>query len=663
MVGRRSSTSLTGVLNAVAGSLGLAIQAVVFLGVYLSFAPRRGRSLALLFAAITAVDGYALVVLGAMTMGIPWQAANVVLAVLAAASLASPRVRAVMTRPVSAFGRLLRTEWAALALVVAVVAFQSLTVVLLPELSIDGQLYHGPALAQLVQHGTVWGWSAPNQYMFYSDLAMVSATNLATFTGSTWFDNGAQIPHLVILMLVVNAALRGRFARSWTRLAFALLLVSAPVIWIQARILYVDIAYGAAVAALIVLIATNRRAAGSDVLFAAIAGASILAIKPTGLVTSAMLVLLLLGVSIWRRRRDRHGWGSSIGVTVASIAVPCVLALGFYIRNLLSFGNPVYPVKVEVGPLSLPGIVDLSVFASGERGSGLVDPLRWVTYVTSVLEGVRHGVTKLDYDPRSGGYGHLPLFVLLIVIGIVVAQLIVSSRRDRRANLSWRGNWPTQTMLIVPAAVVLLVQPSTFDTRYVMGPTVVLGVAALLTTVVRASLCALDLVAGALALVLAAGQIVWVEASVYPGIAALRELRSLPDVWQPVTPGNPWGRGVGVSWLPDDPTSCSRIVVQTEGGVGPAGMMERAALATLPYGLYGAALCNVVAPIQLEAAASGGLREDPLPTADFLVLYEDDIRRWEELVPELAVCWTAVQTVEGNESYPETVTVMRDACD
>ena len=32
------------------------------------------------------------------------------------------------------------------------------------------------------------------------------------------------------------------------------------------------------------------------------------------------------------------------------------------------------------------------------------------------------------------------------------------------------------------------------------------------------------------------------------------------------------------------------------------------------------------------------------------MLYEDDILRWEELVPELAVCWTAVQTVIGTSS-------------
>lgn len=635
---------------------------MVFLGVYLTAAPRRGRSLALLYAALAAVDGYALVVLGAMTVGIPWQAVNAGLGVIGLGAITSPRLRSAASRPLRSMVSLLRREWATVAILAAVVVFQVLIVALTPELSIDGQLYHGPLLAQIVEHGTVWGWNAPNQYLFYSDLAMVGATNLATFTGSTLFDNGAQVPHLVVLMLALNVALRIRFPRAWVRMGLALLVVSAPVIWIQARILYVDIAYGAAVAALIVLIAANRRAHGSDVLFAAIAGASILAIKPTGLVTSALLVVVLLVASVWRRRRDGRTWVRSIGTPLGALAGPGVLALGFYVRNLIAFGNPVYPVKVSAGPITLPGIVDLSVFASGDRGSGLVDPLRWSTYFMSVLDGVRHGVTKLDYDPRSGGYGYMPLLVLLIAAGLVVAQFASTIRRDRRHELHLRGNLPVQAALVGLAALVLVVQPSTFDTRYVMGPTAVLAAAALVTTVVRVGSRAFEVFAGGLALVLAIGQVAWVEINVYPGLAAIRELRGLPQVWQPVTPGNPWGRGQNVAWLPDDASTCARVVLQTEGGLGPAGMKERAALSTLPYGLYGAALCNVVTPVQLAGFQAGSAQEDPFPTADFLVLYEEDVSSWEALMPELAACWGPVQTVPATDGYPQAVTILRDSC-
>ncbi|KQZ84828.1 hypothetical protein ASD56_00035 [Microbacterium sp. Root166] len=600
-----------------------------------------------------------------MTLGIPWQVANVALGILALAAFMVSSVRRATARSVSAAAALLRREWGALAIVVVAVAFQAWMVVLLPELSIDGQLYHGPALAQLVQQGTVWGWQAPNQYMFYSDLAMVAALNIATFTGTTWFDNGAQVVHLVLLLLVINVALRVRFARAWVRLSLALLIVSAPVIWIQARILYVDIAYGAAVAALIVLIVMNRRAAGVDVLFAAIAGASILAIKPTGLTTSAVLLSVLIVVSVWRRHRAGKPWGPAIGVALAAVAGPALLACGFYIRNLMTFGNPVYPVQVTVGPISLPGIVDLSVFASGDRGSGIVDPVRWATYLASLAHGMRHGVTKLDYDPREGGFGQMPTMVIALTLIILIAQVAfaLARSRARRMPLAWRGNLRMQAGLTVLALAVLLVQPSTFDARYVMGPTAVLAAAALLTTLVPMGIRFIDASAGVVALTLALGQIVWVEMNVYPGVAALRELRILPEMWQPVTPGNPWGRGANVSWLPDDAGSCSRVVLQTEGGVGASGMMERAALSTLPYGLYGESLCNIVTPVQLGAQTAGTARSDPLLTADFLIFYDRDLERWEALMSEGAACWTPLISIEATENYPEAVTVLQDTCD
>ncbi|QRY41714.1 hypothetical protein JVX92_05540 [Microbacterium hominis] len=652
-------------LNTVAGTLGLVLQATLFLAVYLACAPRRGRCLAALYAGIAAVHGYSLVLLGALTIGVPWQVANVGFAAGLAGILMAPRVRRATTRSFSALLALLRRHWAALALVVLVVLFLVLVAALLPEVSVDGQLYHGPTLAALVQNGTVWGWRMPNQYSAYSDLAMVGSINLATFTGRAWFDNAGQIPHLVVLVLVVVAAFRNRFTQSWVRVALALLIVTAPVIWIQTRLLYVDVAYGAAVAAIIVLLATQRRASGVDVLFAAIAGAAVLAIKPAGIVTSALLLSILAVVAVVRRRREMRSWGRTVWPVLAAIAAPSILALGFYFRNLVEFGNPVFPVKVSMGPISFPGIIDLSVFTSGERGSGVVDPLRWATYVASILDGVQHGVLKLDYDPRSGGFGWMPLLVLAAALVSVVIQAALAARRGGRGALSLRGNVTAQAGLLALAALVLLVQPSTFDTRYVIGPTVVICVAVLLTTVARAAVRAAEVCVGVLALIFGAGQAVWVEANVYPGLAAIRELRTLPERWQPITPGNPWGRGESVAWLPDDPTQCARIVLQTEGGIGETGMRERSAIATLPYGLYGAALCNVVIPVQLNETTAGLASENPLPTADFLLLYSKDVPQWEAQSPETSRCWRAVQTIDPDPSAPdsESLTVLRVACD
>ena len=104
---------------------------------------------------------------------------------------------------------------------------------------------------------------------------------------------------------------------------------------------------------------------------------------------------------------------------------------------------------------------------------------------------------------------------------------------------------------------------------------------------------------------------------------------------------------------------CVAIALQTNGGVTSSGMSEASYLGTLPYGLYGDALCNRVLPITIDddvddAAAING--------AEYVVLYEDDVRAWKKEYPVLADCLTAVYEIEGSETYPEDETVFRNAC-
>ncbi|BDZ45894.1 hypothetical protein [Naasia aerilata] len=353
-------------LNTVAGNVGLLLQAVLFAGTYLLAAPRRGRPVALLYAAMVAVNGYALVLLGAMLLGIPWQSANLILALAAGVSLASAPLRSRLRRASADIAPILRRNWGAIAIVGALVLVQGVAAALAPELSIDGQLYHGPTLAQLVQQGTLWGWDAPNQYLFYTDLTMVSGLNLATFTGAAVFDNGIQIPHLVLLMLAINAALRTRFARSWIRMALAALLVTAPVVWMQPRILYVDVAYAGALVALVVMIATVRHTRSLDFVVAGIAGVSIVAMKPAGILTGALLLVAYAAVAVWRLRRDGARVLPTLGRILAAFVPAAVLASGFYLRNFVVFGNPVYPVKTKVGPSTSRAS---STSASSPRGT------------------------------------------------------------------------------------------------------------------------------------------------------------------------------------------------------------------------------------------------------------------------------------------------------
>jgi hypothetical protein len=220
-----------------------------------------------------------------------------------------------------------------------------------------------------------------------------------------------------------------------------------------------------------------------------------------------------------------------------------------------------------------------------------------------------------------------------------------------------------QVLLVAVAAAILLLQPSTFDARYVIGPTVILLCALLqfVPTVpprrwVGASVAALAIVAAAL-------QIAWTERNVFPGLGDVRALSTLDERWQPTTPGNPWGPGPAIAWLPDDSQQCVKITLQTEGGIAAWGMRETAQLSTLPYSLYGPALCNEVVPVQLAQYTDGAPRqEDPTVDSDFFVLYEADKSDWEDAIPGFDDCLTPVDTIAGSEAFPTSMEVFVNRC-
>lgn len=629
------------------GLIGLVGQAAAFALVTGLIARRRSASFAVLVAGVVAVYGYALVVAFCALIGLPWQVVNLLL-LLALLIIAASPVRGAVLAGLAAILPAARRARGALTVVGVVVLLQASIAVVKPELSIDGQLYHGPALVNILQNGTLWGWSAANEYMYYTDLTMAGGVNLATFTGVATFDDALQLPHLLLFIALVNWALGSRLSSPLARTAIGVLLASSTVIWVQPRILYVDLAYGVAVAAVILISVLAPRLAALELAVLGILLGAIFATKPTGILTGILLIVAVVVITLLRRRDDPVR--VRVGALALGLLPPLALATSFYVRNLVAFGNPVYPVKATFGPLVLPGIIDLSVFASGDRGTGLVDPGRIVTYAASLGSGVLHGVTKLDYDPRGGGYGFVPLALALIALALLVVQLIPRNRGGVRPV------WGAQLTIVALGLVILTIQPATYDTRYVIGPTAVFVVAGFLTAVGRIPHPA-QLVVGVVALVLATGQIAWNEKTVYPGVSTVLQLRSLPPGQQATTPGNPWGTADSMSWLPDD--ECVTIAVQTAGGITAVGMSEGSEFAALPYALYGDRLCNEVDVIQLrDRDADSPENESAVQRADFLVVYRDDIDTWIDAYPRLEECGAVVDEIRGTEMFPKRLSVI-----
>ena len=648
----------------VEGLVGLVVQVAIFALVVFA-GPATDRSRSLFYGAVAAVYGYSLVLALTMLIGVPWGITNFALLVTLIIFTLRSRARTILLTGSRGFAQEARKHIPAIFIVAAVTLLSIFISASKSELSVDGQLYHGPTLVQMIQQGTLWGWSAPSEYLYYSDLTMVAGINLATFTGRALFDDGLQIQHLLVLMFALNWALSLRFRSSFVRATLALLIVSAPVIWMQPRVMYVDLAYGTALASAIFLIALNRNFSQKDVWIAAATIGAVLGTKPAGVITSALLTGVLVSLILWRRRSsDAEKRIHPIALT-AALGLPLVAGFSFYVRNQFSFGSPTFPVAADLGPLHFPGILQLST-VSGDPGGKTLDLGHLQTYLSGIWQGISGGLIKLDYDPRSGGFGYVPLIVAIFALVFCAIQLALWVRSKQKVNVSVEL-WKIQLGLVALSLMVLLVQPASSNSRYVIGPTVVLLSSILMTTLSFTARRA-ELVVASLALIAAVTQITWNEVKMYPGIASILAIRTFPAIYQPISPGNPWGRGEAISWLPEDDTTCVQIALENSGGVTSGGLMETTRLATFPYGLYGSRLCNSVEGIALknyvgtDGTALENYPKNSINNSDYLVLYSDHVESWKARFGGNDACWVPVGLVAGDEDYPQRETVIRNVC-
>ena len=600
-----------------------------------------------------------------MLMGIPWGITNFALLIALTICTLRHRIRSVLLTGSRGLAQEASKHIPAMFIVAAVTLLNIFISAIKSEVSVDGQLYHGPILAQMIQQGTLWGWIAPSEYLYYSDLTMVSGINAATFTGRALFDDGVQIQHLLVLMFALNWALSRRFRSSFVRVTLAVLITSAPVIWMQPRVMYVDLAYGTALASAIFLIALNRYFTQRDVWIAATAIAAVLATKPAGVITSALLTVVLVGIIFWRRKSSGALKQVHHIALVAAIGLPLLAGFSFYLRNQFAFGSPTFPVAIDLGPLHFPGVLQLST-VSGDPGGKTFDLAHFPTYLSGIWHGITGGLVKLDYDPRSGGFGYVPLIIGIFTLLFCAIQfaLWLCSKRTHLFSIKL---WKIQLGLVAISFMVLLVQPASSNSRYVIGPTVVLLSSILMTTLSITTRRA-EIFVAVVALIAALAQITWNEARMYPGIASILAIRTFPAIYQPISPGNPWGRGEAVSWLPDSDNTCVQIALENSGGVTSSGLMETTRLATFPYGLYGSRLCNSVEPIALknyvgnDGNALADYRKNSINNSDYLVLYTDHVQSWKARFSGNDACWVNVGIVAGDEAYPQEETVIRNLC-
>ena len=331
--------------------------------------------------------------------------------------------------------RLTAVEWAVALFLLSVTVLAAATARLLPIWQWDSIGYHLPFVSFVLQSG---GFAeVPPDLRYIStyphniELAMVW---LRAMLPDDRLVDLAQLPYGLLGVAFTAAIARRLGAGRELSLAAGTAWVAAPVVFLQLPTNYVDVGTATTLlAALFFLVFSPPRF--RNLALGGIALGLFLGSKPSAPMATALVAAVVMVRALVARQRA--------GLAVFAVAV---IAFGAqsYLSMLIRHGNPVWPVEVRLGPLTLAGqsSIDslLAAGASAQRAPGFL--LARITTSWLALD------TWPVFDMRMGGLGWLFLFsVPLAVVALV-----------RR-----RGGW----LLVALAAALLSPDPSV--SRYVLA--------------------------------------------------------------------------------------------------------------------------------------------------------------------------------------------------
>ncbi len=519
-----------------------------------------------------------------------------------------------------------------------------------PEVSYDGLLYHGPALAQMIGKDSLFNWNPISQYSFFPDLAMVAAIPLSQISNSLRFDDIVQVQSYVLCVALGYCFLRHRVINVFLRFAIPLCASSATVVWMQARIMYNDLFFSSALLSTVYMVLVAKKSTYMHWFATFISIAALLSSKPAGLLPTLTLGTILL-VKIIISKSD-----FSLMALIPSYLISLVVGSIFYFRNLVEFGNPFYPVKFTILGYKLDGLIESSVFRDHPDSAGFQLILhRLIDFSVNLLAGMMNGISKYDYDPRKGGFGYIPWIVLTVVV--VHSFERFWKKGTSRKIFKIREDF----LLIICSILILVLQPNTLEPRYVIA-------SYFLFIFIAFRLFPVERFAFPLAFLLIAItflQVGWNEVRIFTGMNSMFiQSSGLPDQWKPSTSGSIFGTGDGFAYLQNQ--KCNLITIQTEGGVGASGMKESSRINALSYGVYGPQLCN-----QLNIITSDQLNNDSISVksdflfkqSDYLILYSEDVAAWQTRFSHVFLCFDKGTTKVGDTEFPTDVSIfLRASC-
>lgn len=303
-----------------------------------------------------------------------------------------------------------------LAVGMVAIGLAAVTAAYLPIWAWDAVGYHLPFVNYVVQarswDGVPFAMPYVTSYPHNADLLF--ALGRLALPDDTWID-AVQIPVGVIGAGAIAALAIRWGARPGPALAAGALWLAVPGVFLQLPSGYVDVC----VATFLILAVywIFSPVSPASLLLTGVALGLYLGSKPS----APLPALLLFGLAAWRAwRTQRSSRGESERPADLRAAMLGMVALTFalgapdYLLNLWRFGNPLWPVKVDVGPIHLPGHQSVTgLLAAGADAPRLEGSLAW-----RVFRSWTSFRALPAFDMRIGGLG-----TVAVVLGIPGALL------------------------------------------------------------------------------------------------------------------------------------------------------------------------------------------------------------------------------------------------
>jgi hypothetical protein len=315
--------------------------------------------------------------------------------------------------------------WAVLA-VVATLAAAAFAARLLPVWHWDSQGYHLPYVNFVLQSGGFADVPPDLRYITtYPHNIELGMIWLRAMLPDDRLVDLAQVPYglagAVLTMATTRTALEpvtsvsARARRALSLLSGAAWL-TLPVVFLQLPTNYVDVGTAATLlGALFFLVLTPS--SPRSLLLGGLALGLFLGSKPS----APGATVVVLGIALVRAWR-----AGQLGALAGATAVTAVFGAQQYLVNFVRHGNPVWPVAVHLGPVTLPGTHEVSeLLAAGAAlpaaSGGLLARLSVSWLALDAAPG---------FDMKLGGLGALPLLLLPL------ALLTLVRRRDLAFGLA-----------------------------------------------------------------------------------------------------------------------------------------------------------------------------------------------------------------------------------